>query len=84
VLRHREHVILDKVLLGRPYRHVHEWMDEPYKWLGPKHRVLRHDPLTLFLKYGFSDEFLAGMLHVVADSTTSRRRRRGFLDLLMR
>lgn len=83
-MRHREHMVLDKVLLGRTYRHVHEWMDEPYKWLGPKHRVLRHDPLTLFLKYGFSDEFLAGMLHAVADSSTSGRRRRGFLDLLMR
>ena len=52
-------------------------MDEPYKWLGKKHRVLRHDPITLMIKYYDDPERLAsGLLHVIADRVESRVRRR--------
>ena len=86
-MRHREHVALDKIVFGRSFRHVHRWMDEPYKWLGPRHRIVRHDPLTLLAKYGLGDEFLAGVLHIIADASSSRRRpvrRRNLLELLVR
>ena len=75
-MRHREHVAVDRLVLGRPYRDVHRWMDEPFRWLGPRHRALRHDPLTLLLRYGLSGELASGLLHIVADRASSRRARR--------
>jgi hypothetical protein len=42
-------------------------MDEPYKLLGRKHRILRHTPQEVILKFGFSDEALSGLLHILAD-----------------
>ena len=77
-MRHRDHVLIDRLVLGRAYREVHRWMDEPYRWLGPRHRVLRHDPLTLLLRFGLGEEFVSGMLHIAADEASSAlRRRRG-------
>jgi len=67
--RHKVHRMVDRLILGRPYSNVHRWMDEPYKWLGKKHRILRHDPISLFLKYGAGPEFLSGLLHIAVDMT---------------
>jgi hypothetical protein len=48
-------------------------MDEPYKWLGRKHRVLRHDLITLMIKYYDDPERLAsGLLHIIADKSGSK------------
>jgi hypothetical protein len=74
-MRHKEHQALDRILLGREYKHVHEWMDEPAKWLGPKHRILRHSPIELLLHYGVSDELVAGLLHLEADKVSSAIKR---------
>jgi hypothetical protein len=70
-MRHKEHQALDRILLGKEFAHVHEWMDEPARWLGPRHRILRHSALELLLKYGVSDEFVAGLLHLEADKVSS-------------
>jgi len=45
-------------------------MDEPYRSLGRKHRILRHSPQEIILKYGLSDEALSGLLHIYADKKT--------------
>jgi hypothetical protein len=48
-------------------------MDEPYRWLGKKHRVLRHDPITLMIRYYDDPERLAsGLLHIIADKSGSK------------
>jgi hypothetical protein len=65
--KHKIHRYIDKLFLGREFPHVHKWMDEPYKSLGPKHRILRHTPQEIILKFGFSDEALSGLLHIYAD-----------------
>jgi hypothetical protein len=78
-MRHKEHQALDRILLGREYKHVHEWMDEPASWLGPRHRILRHSALELLLHYGVSNELVAGLLHLEADKVSSalKKSRRG-------
>jgi hypothetical protein len=42
----RVHVYLDRKFFGKSYWKVHQKMDEPYLFLGRKHRVLFHDPLS--------------------------------------
>jgi hypothetical protein len=74
--RHRVHRFIDRVFLGRAYPHVHVWMDEP-AWttsLGSRHRVLRHDVLSLLARFGVSWELLSGLLHILADEVESRVR----------
>jgi len=29
--------------LGQEFREVHEWLDEAFKYFGPRHRDLRHN-----------------------------------------
>jgi len=64
---HEIHRYIDKLFLGRKFPHVHHRIDEPYKSLGRKHRILRHSPHEVILKYGLSDEALSGLLHIYAD-----------------
>jgi hypothetical protein len=74
-LKHREHRLLDRLLLGREYGDVHAWMDEPARWLGPRHRILRHSPLEVLVKYYNDPNRLASaMLHILADKAESRVR----------
>jgi hypothetical protein len=70
---HRVHRFIDRVFLGRAYPHVHIWMDEP-AWttsLGSRHRILRHDLLSLLARFGVSEEFISGLLHILADTADS-------------
>jgi uncharacterized metal-binding protein len=49
-------------------------MDEP-AWttsLGRRHRILRHDPLSLLARFGTSEEFISGLLHILADAVESK------------
>jgi hypothetical protein len=71
---HRVHRFIDMVFLGRAYPHVHRWMDEP-AWttsLGKRHRILRHDLLSLLARFGVSEELLSGLLHILADMVESK------------
>jgi len=72
-VRHRQHRLVDVFFLGREYPDVHSWMDEPYRWLGRRHRILRHDPLSILLKYLDDPGRLASAyLHIIADKSSSR------------
>jgi len=77
---HDIHKIVNKALLGKEYEDVNRWCDEPYRWLGRKHRILRHDPLSITLKYHNDPERLAAaFLHVLTDEVYSeevRKRRK--------
>jgi len=80
---HKTHRAVDRLLLGREYEDVHAWMDEPFRWLGPKHRILRHDPLSIAVRYwNDPNRALSAFLHIVTDGVSSRcphqrTRRRG-------
>ena len=37
------HNTLDLTVFGRTYDHVHAYKDAPSRWLGPRHRIERHD-----------------------------------------
>ena len=76
-LRHRAHRLLDRLVLGREFPDVHRWMDAPYRWLGPRHRLLRHSVAEVLLKYrGDPYRLASALLHIVADRASSRRRRK--------
>ena len=65
--------MIDRIFLGKEREDVHAWMDEPYRWLGPKHRILRHDPLTVALKYWNDPEgFMSALLHILTDYGVSK------------
>jgi hypothetical protein len=67
------HRLIDRIFLGEEFPHVHRWMDEPYKWLGPRHRILRHSVPEVLLRFGLSKEFLSACLHILADKLVRRR-----------
>ncbi len=64
---HKTHRYLNKIVTGREFQSVNEWIDAPVRWLGPRHRILRHSPLDIVLKYGFTDESIAGITHLATD-----------------
>lgn len=43
---HKFHEALNQLFLGETGADVHDWIDEPVKWLGPSHRILRHNALV--------------------------------------
>lgn len=67
----KAHETINKLLLGNKYVKVNEWIDEPVKWLGPHHRVLRHSPLDLLVQFGWSPELFAGLVHLGSDYSVS-------------
>jgi len=74
--RHRIHRLIDRAVLGREYPDVHRWMDEPYKILGKRHRVLRHSPLEVILRfYPDTDRVISGLLHIALDRIDSLARK---------
>jgi len=74
---HRLHRLVDRMVLGKEYPDVHRWIDEPYRYLGKRHRILRHSPLEIMLKYHSDpNRLIAGLLHIALDYASSRRSRR--------
>lgn len=63
-------------LLGlKGYGYVDRFKDSPFKVLGRRHRILRHDPLTnilLAVEKRDPRAFLAGELHDLVDRGFSR------------
>src|SRR5208337_1082467 len=68
---HRVHRAITRLLLGKPHAKVHRAIDYPYKFLGPKHRILFHDPVTSVLVARAASKekgaSLAAILHVITD-----------------
>jgi len=60
------HEQIDILLFGEAYPEVHKHKDEPWAWLGPYHRLLRHDPLYSLT----SPNPLSSMAHDLADFIT--------------
>ncbi len=68
----RVHEMLDMLLFGKRYSWLHKWMDEPWKWLGKKHRIWRHDPWqtplqALMISGGDWNAFVSAACHIVLD-----------------
>jgi len=67
----RIHRYTSKLMLGKPYDEVHAVLDRPVKYLGGKHRVLRHDPAEAALigyRIAGAEGALAALLHVTVDN----------------
>jgi len=72
---HKIHKLVNKIFLGNEYEDVNKWMDEPFSYLGRRHRVLRHDPLSIALKYCDDPKrTCAGLLHILVDEVSSKRK----------
>lgn len=75
------HRLVTKILLGDGLDHIHKWIDEPVKELGPQHRKRRHSisdvfyNIIRFSKDGDIEEGLkAGLatgIHIVQDNLHS-------------
>jgi hypothetical protein len=71
--KHKIHRLIDKIFLGEEFPDVHVWIDKPYKYLGRKHRILRHTPISIVAKYGFTNrKTLSGLLHILDDFGSSK------------
>jgi hypothetical protein len=68
---HRVHRAITTWVLGKHHGKVHKAIDYPYKFLGSKHRILFHDPLTSVLVARVvskeKDASSAAILHVLTD-----------------
>ncbi len=62
---------LQLAVLGKPHDKVHKAIDYPYKFLGPKHRILFHDPITAVIVARTASKEkgagLAAVLHIATD-----------------
>jgi hypothetical protein len=58
-----------KILIGYSCEHVHYLLDYPYKFLGKKHRILFHDPLSAMI-IGYLVEGDKGIISALADIIT--------------
>jgi len=83
---HRVHKEITRWILGKPHSKVHRAIDSPYKFLGAKHRILFHDPISAIVvarkaskEKGASQ---AAILHIVTDWAFSSRTGK-FLDYLI-
>ena len=76
------HRVHQKLYPFTPYPDVDEWMDEPSKWMGPNHRVLRHSLIELYLRYPNDwGRIMYGMFHIMLDKQTNERTMRNLLRL---
>ena len=73
---HWTHRFVCRLILGRAYPEVDKWLDQPYRYLGAKHRILRHTPAEVIAKFGISDKALAGLLHIALDHAVSEEKRK--------
>jgi hypothetical protein len=79
-MRHKEHMLIDMLFLGKAFPEVHRYMDEPYKVFGSRHRMFRHDAVTALLLGLRHNDFrytLSALLHIIFDRASSRGYVRG-------
>jgi hypothetical protein len=78
----KEHVALDRLLIGKTYERIHLMKDKPSKWMGSRHRKALHDPISnLFLALieypkDPASAFLSAQLHDLLDFAASKARGR--------
>jgi len=67
------HKLVSKMLFGNDGNEIHKWVDEPFKWLGNKHRSERHDPFTVAMLQMTKgkDAALHAAAHIVTDKVFS-------------
>lgn len=74
--KHKTHRYADKLVFGKPFGEVHELIDQPYFWLGRKHRILFHTYPEAFIMGSLATldprGGLAGLLHVWVDEQCSK------------
>ncbi len=83
---HRVHREITRRVLGKPHNKVHSAIDYPYKFLGPKHRILFHDPITAVLVARAASKEkgagVAAILHIATDWAFNSRSAK-LLDFLI-
>ena len=76
--RREVHEMIDQLLFGKKFTHVHMLKDFPSKFLGARHRVLFHDNMTNLLigmRYG-SEALLSAYLHDLVDFATTEAKKK--------
>ena len=75
---HKTHRKVDRLVLGEEFPEVHFYKDRPYKYLGPRHRIVRHDIVTDLMIGAICGRkaFMSALLHDAADFGMSEARRR--------
>jgi len=68
---HKVHLLIDRIVLGREYPHVHKWKDKPAARLGWAHRKERHNfwanLVLAILSRRPVEVFISATLHDLAD-----------------
>jgi hypothetical protein len=78
----KEHLALDRLLIGKTYERIHKAKDKPSKWMGSRHRKALHDPISNLLlaliEYPKdpASAFLSAQLHDLVDFAASKARGR--------
>ena len=64
-----KHLTIDRIVLGREYDDVHQWLDETFpKYRGFEHWKERHHIAAIKEKYkADSARLTAAMLHIICD-----------------
>ena len=74
--KHKLHRYAAKILLGKAYPEVDSAIDQPYIFLGRKHRKMFHSPKEAcalgYLAAGSHGGGLAGLVHVWVDEECSK------------
>ena len=79
------HKKFSKLLLGDDCNATHAAIDYPFRFLGRKHRVLFHDPLSAVLIGYFMDDYkgvASAVLHLAADEYLKPRRAKPLMKVL--
>jgi len=68
-MRHIDHLIIDRLFLGKEFHFIHDLLDSPRLLFGKKHRKVNHNKEFLnliYLLYG-EEAYYSALLHVIFD-----------------
>jgi len=69
-MKHKAHELVDQLILGKRFPSVHDFLDEPVKWVTTRHRRFRHDrDIVAWVLLAKKDMRAAAsaLLHLIAD-----------------
>jgi len=69
------HKKISKILVGKDCKLTHKIIDYPVRFLGKKHRILFHDPVSALMIGLISDGYtgmISGLLHLATDRCCSK------------